>query len=107
MKPIKKKTARPMEIPFEDRHQTKEIVRLQMQRIALGIQLGSPLSEMHQILQETRKEIGKLGDSAMQNAFQKLQQEILGNWPIQTTTPWDHLETIGRLFAFIDQKTVY
>ncbi len=109
MKVPKSKTQKivPFEIPFEDRKQTKEIVRLQMRRIALAIQQGSSLSDMSRLLQETKKEIIKLEDASLLKAFQKLMDEILGNWPIQIDTAWNHLESIGRIFAFIDQKTVY
>jgi hypothetical protein len=96
-----------LDLPLEDHRQTKEIIRMQMQRIALAIQLGSPLSEMHRMLQETKREIQKLKDPDLLKALENLQNEILGNWPIEMHTPWNHLEMIGRIFAFIDQKTVF
>jgi len=95
------------DVPYEDHKQTKEIVRMEMHRIALGIQQGTPLVAMNQLLRETRKILDKLGNPELSHAFQDLSRLLHNGWPLNEQTPWDTIQTVGRILAFIDEKTMY
>lgn len=109
MKPAKSKKKQTFvpEIPYEDHRQTKEIIRMQLQRITMGIQIEVPIGEMHHMLIETEREVIKLNDPSITKAFQAFTHEILSNYPLKTTTSWDHLEHLGRILAYLDKKTIY
>lgn len=95
------------DVPYENHKQTKEIIRMELQRIVLGIEQGSSLSEMHHLLMETQKLIDKMGDEGLSKAFKTLMNTIQGNWPLDGKTPWDIIEKVGRILAYLDQKTVF
>ncbi len=97
----------PKIIPTENHKLTKEIIRLDLQRITLGIQQGIAISQMHFLLIETKREIDKLQDKELAKAFDDLIATIHTYWPLDEKTPWDTLEKVGRIFAFIDRQTIY
>lgn len=109
MKPSKskKKSTFTPEIPYEDHRQTKEIIRMQLQRITMGIQLEIPSGDMHHMLVETKAEVVKLNDPNITRAFDEFTHEIMTHYPLKTTTSWDHLEHLGRILAYLDKKTIY
>ncbi len=95
------------DLPYEDLHATKEILRMEMNMLANAINQGSSIQELHALLKETDADIHKLKDPEITKTFRHIWYIIDHNYPIVETTNWEIIESLGTAFRFIDQKTLY
>lgn len=94
-------------IPYEDHHQTKEIIRMYMVQLSIALQNAMGIKELHHLLNEIEKTMDKLHDEDISSTFHQLRSLIEHNFPINQNTKWEVLQNIGSCFSYIDRKTIF
>ena len=97
----------PPDIPYEDNHQTKEILRMEMNGLYQAIQDKKPVTYLHQLHKDTVPIVDKLNDPEIKEAFEQINSLIDHHYPISEQTPLDIIEKLGRCFKCIDERTMY
>ena len=95
------------DIPYEDLHMTKNIVRMELNVLASAIIEGQSITELHELLHDADKEIHKLENPEIEEHYQTIWSVIDHNYPISESTSWEVIESLGAAFRFIDAKTLY
>ncbi|MEL7431832.1 MAG: hypothetical protein AAGI90_04785 [Chlamydiota bacterium] len=95
------------DIPYEDLHMTKSIVRMEMNMLAYAITKKESIAHLHELLKDAKQEIVKLKDQSLDKALQDIGYLIDHHYPISESTHWDIIASLGEKFRFIDRKTLY
>lgn len=95
------------ELPYEDLHQTKDIIRLLLQQLHLTLSDGRDIASVHHVIKDIRQQTHKLGDLSLVKAVDNMAYLIDHNWPLSATSSLDMLHQLKGYFLYIDEKTVF